>query len=171
MNFKTITMKKNIYTAICALIFLSACNKDEKMLKKMEGNWEIESSVKTIHFADGTTQVMDETSNAGTMVMSAGSSDDIKNYTFTHIDSNNDTLNSTGELITDEYRTRMIMTNAYTDTSGTMKNIVWSIEKEKKNKQVWSTYGVDSVLFFPSNNLNPGAAVNWVVWTITMKRQ
>ncbi len=166
-------MKKMIYTyvVIGAVLLLSACNRDEKMLGKMEGNWEIESSVKTIHYADGTVQTMEDLSNAGTMVMSAGPSDDIKNYTFFHIDSNNDTINSAGELVTDEYRTRMVMTNALTDTSGVQKNIVWTIEKEKKKKQVWSTYGVDSTLFYPSNNNNPGAAGNWVVWTITLKRK
>jgi len=162
---------KYIYVALSAVLILSACNKDEKMLGKMEGNWKIESSVKTIHYADGTVETIEDLSNAGTMVMSAGSSDDIKNYTFFHIDSNNDTINTAGELVTDEYRTRMVMTNGYTDTSGTKKNIVWTIEKEKKKKQVWSTYGVDSTLYYPSNNNNPGAAVNWVVWTITLKRQ
>jgi hypothetical protein len=160
-----------LYTALAAMLLLSACNKDEKMLEKMEGNWQIESSVKTIHYADGTVETMETISNAGTFVLAAGSSDDIKSYTFFHIDSNNDTMNTSGDLVTDEYRTRMVMTNGYTDTSGAKKNIVWTIEKEKKNKQVWSTYGVDSTLFYPSNNLNPGAAGNWVVWTITLKRQ
>lgn len=160
-----------LYMALVAIVMFTACNKDEKMLGKMEGNWGIESSIITYYYADGTVQTVDNITDAGTLVMSAGASDDVKNYTFFHVDSNNDTINSSGELVTDEYRTRMVMTNAITDTSGTMKNIVWSIEKEKKNKQVWSTYGVDSTLFFPANNHNPGAAVNWVVWTITLKRQ
>lgn len=166
-------MKNLIYinVGIVALFAFTACNKDEKMLDKMEGNWKIESSVKTLHYADGTEQTLEELNNSGTLVMSAGSSDAIKNYTFFHVDSNDDTLNATGELVTDEYRTRMVMTNAFTDTSGTQKNIVWTIEKERKNTQVWSTYGVDSTLFYPANNYNPGTAGNWVVWTITMKRQ
>ena len=49
--------------------------------------------------------------------------------------------------------------------------MVWTIEKEKRRKQVWQMFGVDGIFFYPSNNQNPDAANNWVMWRITLKRE
>ena len=165
-NMKT----KFIITGILSIAVLVSCNKEERLMKRLEGNWRIDKSVKTIHYADGHEEVIEDISDAGKLILSEGSSDNEKQYDFLYIDKNLDTMRSYNVLVTDEYNNRMIMTDAYTDTTGA-KNIVWTIEKEKKNKQVWSTYGVDSVLFYPSNNHNPGAAGNWVVWTVTLRRE
>lgn len=148
---------------------LAGCNKDEKLMERMEGNWTIENSVMKIHYVDGSESTVEDLSNTGRLIISAGSNDLEKNYDFFYINSQLDTMQAKDILVTDEYRSRMVMVNGYTDTTGG-KNIVWTIEKQKKNKQVWSTYGVDSVLFYPSNNLNPGSAANWVYWEITLRR-
>lgn len=156
---------------IAAVLFtLTSCNRDEKLMKKMEGNWNIESSVITYHFASGGEQVIEDLSNTGRLVITEGNSDLEKSYDFFYINSQLDTIQANNQLVTDEYRSRMIMTEALIDTVNGNKPIVWTIEKQKRNKQVWSTYGVDSTLFYPSNNMNPGTAENWVSWTITLKR-
>lgn len=161
---------KTIITGIVALLLWTACNKEEQLMKRLEGNWRIESSIKTIHYSDGREEIMEELNDAGKFIIAEGASDNEKQYDFFFVDSNMDTMKSQNQLVTDEYNNRMVMVNAYSDTTGS-KNIVWTIEKEKKNKQVWSTYGVDSTLFYPANNLNPGAASNWVSWEITLKRE
>ena len=162
-------MKKAIVLAALVSAALAGCKKDEKLMERMEGNWTIESSVKKIHYANGTEQTIEELSGTGMLVITAGSSDLEKNYDFMYIDGQADTMQSRNILVTDEYRSRMVMVNAYADSSGS-HNIVWTIEKQKKNKQVWSTYGVNDTLFYPSSNMNPGAAANWVYWEITLKR-
>jgi len=138
-------------------------------MKRIQGNWNIESSEKTIYRNDGSKETMETINNAGKLVVSDGPSDDVKLYEFTFIDSQGDTIHVSDQLVTDEFNDRLIMTKGYVDPAGN-KNLVWTVEKEKKNKQVWSAYGVDSTLFYPSNNNNPGAASNWVVWKITLKR-
>lgn len=155
-------------TVVFALLF-SSCNRDEALMKRMEGNWIISSSVITYYGADGSEQVVEDLSNTGRLVISDGSSDLEKNYDFFYINTQLDTIQAKDILVTDEYRNRMVMMNAISDSTG-KKPIVWTIEKQKRNKQVWSTYGVDSTLFYPSNNMNPGAATNWVSWQITLKR-
>ncbi len=155
---------------VAALFTLTSCNRDEKLMKRMEGNWNIESSVITYHYANGTEQVIEDLSNTGRLVITEGNSDIEKKYDFFYINSQLDTIQANNQLVTDEYRSRMVMTDALIDTVNGNKPIVWTIEKQKRNKQVWTTFGVDSTLFYPSNNMNPGAAENWVSWTITLKR-
>lgn len=164
---------KNIakWTIAVTLVVMSAsCHRDELLMKRLEGNWKIDQSIITYHFATGGEQVIEDLSNTGMLVISEGSSDLEKNYDFYYINSQLDTIKAKDMLVTDEYRNRMVMMNALVDSSGS-KPIVWTIEKQKRNKQVWSTYGVDSTLFYPSNNMNPGAAENWVSWQITLKRE
>ncbi|HLP13903.1 MAG TPA: hypothetical protein VK177_18370 [Flavobacteriales bacterium] len=161
---------KILILAVIAGLFATSCNKEKKLMGRLEGNWTIESAEKIIHFNDGTTTTIESLSNPGKLVISEGASDEEKNYDFFYIDTNMDTIKMIDKLVTDEYNTRMVMLNGYTDTSGVKKNIVWTIEKNNKNKQIWSTYGVDSVLFYPPNNNNPGTASSWISWKLTMKR-
>jgi hypothetical protein len=158
-----------ILAGVLILLF-AACNRDEMLMKRMEGNWIVDQSIITYHFASGGEQVIEDLSNTGRLVISQGTSDLEKSYDFYYINAQLDTIRAKDLLVTDEYRNRMVMMNAVIDSSGS-KPIVWTIEKQKKNKQVWSTYGVDSTLFYPANNMNPGDAENWVSWQITLKRE
>ena len=167
-------MKTKYITTAFAAIFtlaltMTSCHRDEKALQKMEGNWTIEESILTYHSASGGEQVIEQLSNCGTLIISEGDSDLAKTYDFFFVNSTDDTMKIKNSLLTDESRNRMMMMEAIVDSSGN-KPIVWTIEKQKKNKQVWSTYGVDSTLFYPANNNDPGAATNWVSWQITLKR-
>lgn len=168
------TRKAYIKIAVIAIfglaLTLASCSRDEQLMKRMEGNWNIESSVVTYHLANGSEQEVENLSNTGRLVISEGPSDLEKNYDFFYINSQLDTIAAKDVLVTDESRNRMVMLNALSDTTTTKKPITWTITKQKRNKQVWSTYGVDSTLFYPANNMNPGAAVNWVSWEITLKR-
>jgi hypothetical protein len=161
---------KYIIATISTILFFCACNKEKKLMKTLEGNWIIESSEKILYHKDGSEETLETLSNSGKLIISEGSSNEDKMYDFFFIDSNLDTIKSANKLVTDEFNNRMIMLDGLTDSTGN-KNIVWTIEKTKKNKQTWSTYGVDSTLFYPTNNQNPGAAENWVVWKIYLKRE
>lgn len=163
---------RTITYVITALVLLlcGACNKEKKLMKNLQGDWRIDVSEKTIYRAGGSEETVERIYDAGKLMISAGSSDESKKYDLFFVDSVNDTLKSSGDLVTDEYNDRIIMVNALVDSTCS-RNIVWTIEKEKRNKQVWSVYGVDSTLFYPVNNKNPGNAVNWISWKITLKRE
>ncbi|MFI5203596.1 MAG: hypothetical protein ACHQF2_03780 [Flavobacteriales bacterium] len=154
---------------LAALMLLTNCNKEKKLMKTLEGNWSIETSEKSYINQGGTEEVYETVSNAGKLIISEGPSKEIKQYDFFFVGANNDTMKSINQLVTDEFNRRLVMLNGYTDSLGS-RNLVWTIEKERKNKQVWAVYGVDSTYFYPANNLNPGAASNWAVWRITLKR-
>lgn len=158
------------WSVVGALVLtFSSCHRDEMLMNRMEGNWTVDESIITYHFASGGEQVIETTSNSGRLVITEGSSDLEKNYDFFYVNQQGDTISAKSLMTTDEYRTRMVMMNALVDSTGS-RPIVWSIEKQKRNKQVWSTYGVDSTLFYPANNNSPGTAENWVSWQITLKR-
>jgi hypothetical protein len=160
---------KYIIAGLAAVLLLTNCNKEKRMMKTMEGNWTIELSEKSVLHQDGSEDVYESISNCGKLIVSEGSSDLIKQYDFFYVDANQDTMRAVNQLVTDEFKNRLIMMGGYTDSLGT-KNLVWTIEKEKRNKQVWTVYGVDSTFFYPTNNMNPGATDNWAVWRITLKR-
>ncbi len=145
-------------------------------METLTGNWRIEKSEKYLVFADERDSVLLETiSNPGTLVIFEGTEGDedppkeSRLYDFTFIDSNNDTLMAADSLVSDSKNLRLIFKNAIIDSTST-KNLVWTVEKKKKKKQQWVTYGVDSTLFYPLNNNNPGAADNWIVWRIYLKK-
>ncbi len=165
---------KTKYLVLPLLLFVFAtCNKEKKLLKHLVGNWNIESSVITIVDENGNETTLENRSDAGKLVIyedPENPSKERKLYAFDYANSDTIQTHKEGVLTTDERVKRIILKNALTDST-VYSDIVWTIEKSRKNKQTWSTYGVDSVLFYPSNNNNPGAAANWVYWTIELKRE
>lgn len=167
-------MKVKIISAIVVLIFIS-CSKDKSFMKNITANWKIEST--SLYFTDslGQETLISHVTNAGNMMVYDEDPDNpSKEYKFFDViiyDENGDTLISKvgGKLITDEKNKRVIMTKTLSDSTY-FSDIVWTIETNKKNKQSWSCFGVDSVLFYPSNNHNPGAASNWVEWKMELKK-
>lgn len=154
--------------------FSISCNKQKKLMENMIGNWEIKSSERAYLNTDGSETVYETLSYAGTLVIFEEDPDNpsetTKLYDFTFIDGNGDTLTAENRLVTDDKNKRIILKNALSDAD-TLCDIVWTIEKNKKNSQTWAVYGVDSTFFYPTNNQNPGAAVNSLVWRMELKRQ
>lgn len=158
--------------AIALVFIISACNKEKKLMKNLVGNWNIEQSTISVIDSLGQETVIESVANKGEMVIYEDPEEESKTsrlYSFTFF-GESDTIESEGTLVTDERNNRMIFQNALSDST-VYSDLVWTIEKEKKNKQTWVTFGVDSTLYYPSNNLNPGDASNWVVWRIEMKRK
>jgi len=169
------TYKKFTLILLCAaLVLVCSCNKEKRLMEGLVGNWNIEKSERAYLNFDGTEDIYETIDNAGKLVISEDPNNPSKTmrlYDFMFIDANQDTLQQKDSLITDEDNKRIIFLNALVDSNGVEKNLVWTIEKEKKNKQIWSCYGVDSTFFYPENNNNPGDAANSLVWRLTLKRE
>lgn len=166
-------MKVSLYILLVGSVLLVACNKEKRVMKGLLGNWKIYESEKAYLHADGSEEVYETLGNAGKLVVyedSENPSKTSKLFDFMFIDQQGDTLQKTSTLVTDEKNKRIILTDMFND-SDTLGDLVFTVEKESKNKQTWAAYGVDSTYFYPANNHNPGAAENWVVWRITLKRE
>lgn len=156
-----------------ALFVPYGCNKQKKLMEGLIGNWKISGSEKAYLNADGTEEVFETLSNPGSIVIYEdpdNPSETVKLYDFNFIDGNGDTLSVKNLLVTDDKNKRIIFKNALSDAD-TLSDIVWTIEKNKKNRQTWAAFGVDSTFFYPQNNHNPGDAVNSLVWRIDLKRE
>lgn len=154
------------------LLIITSCNKEKKMMEGLIGNWKIKDSEIIYIDSLGNEEVVDSRENAGELVIyedSENPSKTSKLYDFFFVGQEYDTIESEGILITDERNKRIILQNALNDST-VQSDMIWTIEKTKKNKQTWWMFGVDSTLFYPSNNLNPGDAHNWIVWRLEMKK-
>src|SRR5688572_25267184 len=97
---------KYIIFALALLPLFTNCNKEKRMMKNLEGNWNIETSEKSIVNPDGSEDTYETVSNAGRLIVSQGdgSSDDIMNYDFLFTNGT-DTMQVINKLVTDEYKT------------------------------------------------------------------
>lgn len=164
---------RRIYYLIPVLIILIACNKEKKLMENLTGNWKIDRSEKKIMYSDGSEEYYEDKSNAGELIIFEdpnNPSEESKKYTFNYVSDDFDTLKLEGTLISDEKNKRLIFKNAFCDSSS-FCDLVWTIDKSKKNKQEWFVYGIDSTLFFPDNKFDPGSADNWLNWRITLKKE
>lgn len=155
------------------ILLLSACNKEKKLMEGLIGNWNIKESERAYLHTDGSEEVYETLSNAGKLVISEDTespSETSKHYRLTFVDGNQDTLEAENRLITDEKNKRIILLNALSDSTA-QANMVWTIKREKKNKQTWTLYGTDSTFFYPAENNNPGAATTSMVWRMKLDRQ
>lgn len=162
-----------IMTTILIVFLMVGCNKQKKLMNGLIGSWKIEKSERAMWYSDGSSSLTESIDNAGTLVIyedSDNPSKESKLYDFFYIDAFGDTIQHSDTLVTDQKNKRIILLNAL-GSSSEQNDLVWTIEKEKKNKQVWSAYGVDTTYFYPANHHNPGAASNWLVWTVTLKKE
>lgn len=163
---------KNIGLLLVAVAFVFAsCNKQKRTMKGLTGNWNIEQSDKKQILSSGSENTIESISNCGDLVISDISKDssEVKNYAFTFIDSAGDTIKVSNKLYTDDKNRRIIFKNALCDSTPEC-DLIWTVDKSKRNKQIWTAYGIDGTYFYPSNNNNPNDASSWLMWQITLKR-
>lgn len=164
-------MQKFGIILLAAALTIMSCNKQKRKMKGLVGNWTIEQSERMIINSGGSEQTVEDISNSGDMVVSDIHEDSttVKNVDFTYVSSMGDTLKFVGKLYTDDKNKRIVFKNALCDsTSGC--DLIWTVDKSKKNKQIWSAYGVDNDWFYSPNNSDPGNANQWLMWRITLKR-
>lgn len=159
-----------ILAAICTLM-LVGCNKEKKKMKGLIGNWTIARSERAVIHSGGGEDMYEDITGCGEVVVSElePKSDEAKKFSFRYYGSGNDTLVMEGTLYTDEKNKRIVFEKVLSDST-VYSNLIWTVDKSKKNKQIWSAYGVDTTYFYPTNKFNPGDANNWLMWRITLKR-
>ncbi len=164
-------MQKIGIILLAAALTIMSCNKQKRKMKGLVGNWTIEQSERMVITTGGSEDVYEDISNCGDIVISDIHEDSttVKNFTFTYIDANGDTLKVTNKLYTDDKNKRIVFKNALCDTTVGC-DLIWTVDKSKKNKQIWSAYGIDNDFFYSPNNFDPNNANQWLMWRITLKR-
>lgn len=164
-------MKKFLALSLIAVFVIAGCNKQKRTMKGLTGNWVIERSERMTITAGGSEFVDEDITNCGDIVISDIHEDSttVKNFVFTYIDQYGDTIKASNKLYTDDKNKRIVFKNALCDTTVGC-DLIWTVDKSKKNKQIWSAYGIDSDWFYSANNFDPNNANNWMMWRITLKR-
>jgi len=164
-------MQKFGILILAAALTMMSCNKQKRKMKGLVGNWTIEQSERMTITSGGSEMTDEDISNCGDMVISDIHEDSttVKNVDFTYYASNGDTLDFVGKLYTDDKNKRIVFKNALCDSTVGC-DLIWTVDKSKKNKQIWSAYGVDGEWFYPTNNSDPNNANQWLMWRITLTR-
>lgn len=143
-------------------------------MDRLTANWAIETSERAILYSDGSEDLYETLANPGELIIHEDPNNPSKEtrlYEFFYVGGDGDTISAKNILVSDEKNKRIILQGALNET-GIQSDLVWTIDKSKKNRQEWSIYGVDSTFFYPENNHNPGGdTTSWLVWRIKLRKK
>lgn len=166
---------KNQYLSgiFCLLsIILFDCGRDEFTYpKKLDGDWKIAKSERWIIFNDGSTEKFEDLTDAGTLQIFEPNptAETLKEFIFTYTNFKNEEVEIQSLLKTDEDSKRIFFSKVLCDSPFEC-DIVWTVDENKKNSQVWSAYGNQDNFFYSSDRYNPSNDTHHYKWTITLEK-
>ncbi len=167
-------MKKSILSIAIISVGLSiGCKTDEeKYHVRLEGTWNIVSSQRTLIYSDGSVDLIEDLNDAGTITISEDQlavGDESKSYSMSYQNVNGNSFSPSGLMSADENRTRIFFYAALCrDIFGC--DLIWTVEKETKNKQVWATY-FDSDQVAYSRDWDPSDDSYHQRWVIELEKE
>ena len=135
------------------------------------GDWTIVHSERAIINADGTLDVFEDKDNAGTLRVFEPNppAETFKEFELNYTNYLGDLAYISSYVYTDEGGTRIFFSKVLCDSPFEC-DIVWTVEKNGKNKQVWATYGTADGFFYPPDRYDPSNDASHLVWRITLER-
>ena len=156
-------MEKIAAVAIFALLLLG-CNKEKRTLKRLDNTrWDIVKSERWIIYNGGTTDQFEDLDNAGTVTIATDpwGSDGVKELTMNYTNFQGATASFTRLIYIDEAAERLSINGALCNNVFEC-DLVFNIEVNQKNKQVWTAFGTDDTFVYPASyNANQDFHVKW----------
>lgn len=130
------------------ILSLVSCSKEDRYLNRLEGDWNIESLVRLEISWDGTIEVLSDEKDAGTfsMVTSTLGNLELENLldlTYSYVE-NGQTFSGQEVVKVDEDARRVILLGG----DCIQCDLAYTIDENKPNRQVWSTYSNDEAKQF-----------------------
>lgn len=150
-----------------------ACKGDKfKFPDRLDGSWKIVKSERWAILADGTTDQFEDLSDAGSMQIYEPSppAETLKEFLFTYTNFQGDQVQFNSLLYTDVASSRVMMSQVLCNSPFEC-DIVWTVDVNKKNKQVWSVYGTEAGFFYAGNRYDASSNDFHLKWTITLERE
>ena len=164
---------KSLFILVLIALSVAGCRRPEiKMAKRMMGEWKIERSERLRIYEDGSTWHFEDIENAGTLTVTEAVPEAtfIRSYSFQSVNFEGDAFSLGGDMWIDEDATRAIW--KYALCEGLFEcDLVWTIEENKRNKQVWSAYGNQDAFFWTGDSWNAGDDASHLKWRITLVRE
>ena len=133
-------MKKITLFILSLALLFTGCQKDDKLEKRLEGNWNIAHYENIKIFNDGTTEMVAEADDAGYFTFYKDVLD-LMVFDFSYT-ANGTTSSGTGvNFLIDDHAQRIIIING--KCSGIIDcDIAYTIEENTSKRQVWSIYSL-----------------------------
>ncbi len=167
-------MKNNpkYLVTLAMVLLLAGCKKIEfKYPKQLMGDWTIVHSERAIINSDGTLDFFEDKKNAGNLKVYEPnpSAETFKEFEFTYTNFNGQGAFFHSYIYTDEGGTRIFFSKILCDSPFEC-DLVWTVEENKKNRQVWAAYGTSDGFFYPPDRFDPSDDATHLVWRITLER-
>ncbi|MCB0650636.1 MAG: hypothetical protein KDC85_05120 [Saprospiraceae bacterium] len=138
-------MKQRFIQISLFLLLLTSwsCKKEDMFLDRLEGTWNIDRLERYEIHPDGSAITLTDEKNVGTLSMKVATIDgltldNLKDFEFNYTENGN-AVNQIGVLKVDEQAKRVIILGG----DCIQCDIAYTVEINKKNEQVWSTFSYD----------------------------
>ncbi|MEM6647264.1 MAG: hypothetical protein AAF730_13540 [Bacteroidota bacterium] len=157
-----------ILTAITLLI-LSACIPANRERRQLLGTWDIVHSERIAIFEDGSTEVFEDLTDAGTLEISEGGVTGVlTDFVLIYTNFEGTLVNLQGSITVDEETSRILL-NRF-DCGSTIFNcsLVMNVQEDKRRQQIWTYFYTDPPR---QGQYNPTANDKHFRWTLTLRKQ
>ncbi|MBI1226537.1 MAG: hypothetical protein GC192_14985 [Bacteroidetes bacterium] len=167
---------KNIFALLLLsaslTLILTSCQPDEiKYPDALIGTWTITKSERMGILSDGSVDKFEDIENAGTLDIFEATppAETFKEFVFNYTNFQGDKVTLNSLIYTDEDKRRVSFSKVLCGSPFEC-DIVWTVEENKKNKQVWSTYGNEEAFFYPNDRYDPTDDDLHLKWRITLEK-
>ncbi|MEL6865751.1 MAG: hypothetical protein AAFP19_15105 [Bacteroidota bacterium] len=168
-------MKNYIYLSLIMsllLLLFNACKSEQvRFTDRLDGEWVIEKSERWIIHQDGSTEQFEDLSDAGRMEVYEPNppATTFKEFTFTYTNFEGGQANMQSYIFADEDSRRVFMSQVLCNSPFEC-DIVWTVEENKRKKQIWSTYGTEEGFFYPPDRWDASDDAYHFKWRIVLRR-
>lgn len=163
---------KYLLSSLSIFILFSACSGPEFTYpEKLDGSWTISRSERMIIWNNGTVEHFEDIENAGTLLVyePVPEAATLKEFVFTYTNYLGATAEFSSLLYSDEGGKRVSFSGVLCNSPFEC-DIVWTVEENSKNRQVWATYGDNQKFFYPPDRWDPTDEDGHLKWRITLTR-
>lgn len=154
---------------VIGMLALSACIPANRERKQLLGTWDIAHSERVAIFEDGTTEVFEDLTDAGTLEISEGGVTGIlTDFVLAYTNFEGTAINIQGSVTVDEETSRVLL-NPF-DCGGTVFNcsLVMNVQEDKRRQQIWTYFYVNPPV---QGRFDPTANDIHFRWTLTLRKQ
>ena len=164
-------MKTYALIMLTIVLFFSCKGDEFKFPDKLDGDWTIVRSERMAILADGSVDVFEDIENAGTLQIYEPSppAETLKEFRMLYTNYLGDQVDISSLLYTDEASSRIGFSKVLCNSPFEC-DIIWTVDENKKNRQVWSTYGNEEMFFYPPDRYDPSNDDFHLKWRITLER-
>ncbi|MEM1093368.1 MAG: hypothetical protein AAGJ10_02105 [Bacteroidota bacterium] len=154
---------------VVAFLVLSACIPANRERKQLLGTWDIVHSERIAIFDDGSTEVFEDLTDAGTLEISEGGVTGIlTDFVLDYTNFAGTRINFEGSVSVDEETSRVLLSPFDCGSSIFNCSLVMNVQEDKRRQQIWTYFYTDPPR---QGQYDPTANDTHFRWTLTLRKQ